>query len=170
MENEAFSGIVAKPVRPLATACLAILYACDLCACDKSHTSVVLDNHTASVVYRASWQAVTFPAPVAPGASSDPQASVAASANTAYVVLAPGWDLASDAGPTSFVVLQSREGFELHFDGTLHIPVDDDHFIGSCDAGSKLTQEQADFITQRLFSADFMNLHYDAATCTVTGP
>ena len=47
--------------------------------CDPPPTTVVLDNgyppYTAVplVVYRAQWQGVSFPAPVAPGSSSDPQ-------------------------------------------------------------------------------------------------
>jgi len=51
------------------------------------------------------------PAPVAPGESSAPQSTVAASDNTAYVVLAPGWDPASSAEPSCLVVLQSRQGY-----------------------------------------------------------
>jgi hypothetical protein len=120
------------------------------------------------VVYRAFWQSVAFASPVAPGASSDAQNAIAASPTPAYVVLAPGWD-PSDAGtvpPTSLVVMQSRSGFELHFNATLHIPVDDTTFAGNCAAGSTLTQEQADFITQRVFRDLFANLTYDAATCT----
>src|SRR6202035_3663349 len=82
--------------------------------CDPSPTQVVLDNgyppYAAGplVVYRAQWQAVSFPAPVAPGASSDPQDTLAASDNTAYVLLAPGWDPSSSAPPTAFIALQSR--------------------------------------------------------------
>jgi hypothetical protein len=145
--------------------------------CDTPQTNVVVDNRyppsqaNALVVYHAFWQAVSFTSPIPPGSSSDPQSAVAASANTAYVILAPGWNPAADGGsatPTSFVVLQSRDGFGVHLDTTLHIPVDDSAFAGNCAAGSFLTQEQADFITQRVFQGDFAGLRYDASTCATT--
>jgi hypothetical protein len=144
-------------------------------ACDASpHTAVVLDNDyplsttLPLVVYHASWQAVAFADPVPPGTSSAPQATVPASANTAYVVLAPGWDPTGSTPPTSFVVLQSVAGFGVDYDDTLHIPVDDTTFVGNCATGNPLSQAQADFITQRIFPCDFGALHYDAATCTTT--
>jgi hypothetical protein len=146
----------------------------------RPQTLVILDNdyppsQTAPlVVYRAYWQAVSFQSPVAPGAESDPQSTVPASDNTAYVILAPGWDPdAGPARPTSFVFMQSRSSFDVHQGDTLHIPVDDGTFIGNCASGSFLSQTQADFIIQRIFvpaifpdaSAPFA---YDAATCTTT--
>jgi hypothetical protein len=141
--------------------------------CDAPHTSVVLDNHyspaSGLVVRDAFWQAVGFPDPVLPGASSDPQNTIAASDNTAYVVLAPGWDPAGSDPPTRLVVLESRAGFSVHLNDTLHIPVDDVAFAGNCAAGSTLSQDRADFITQLVFPSDFTNASYDAATCTKTG-
>lgn len=143
-------------------------------ACDTPDTEVVLDDDYAAdaamplVVYEASWQAVSFPSPVAPGASSGPQPTLAASDNTAYVVLAPGWNPSGSAPPATFVVLQSRAGYGVHLNQTLHIPVDDATFAGDCAAGDPLTQAQADFITQLVFPCTFAALHYDAATCTTT--
>jgi hypothetical protein len=101
---------------------------------------------------------------------------VPASDNTAWVVLAPGWDPSSSSPPKSFVVLQSLSGFAVHLNDTLHIPVDDADFAGNCVSGSTLTQSQADFITQLVFVKDpvtggpgiFQGLQYDAATCTTT--
>jgi hypothetical protein len=131
---------------------------------------VALDNNyqpsTALVIYHAFWQSVSFQTSVPPGSSSDLQSAIPASANTAYVVLALGWDPTSSMPPTSLIAMQSRNGFELHLDHTLHIPVDDANFAGNCAAGSYLSQDQADFITQRVFASDFSALHYDAATCT----
>jgi hypothetical protein len=139
-------------------------------ACDTPHTEVVVDNGYArasgDVIYQAFWQAVPFTTPILPGTSSDAQISVFASPNTAYVLLAPGWDPSSAAMPASLVVLESRMGYELHFDTTLHIPVDDTTFAGNCAVGSTLSQNDADFITQNVFANVFANLHYDAATCT----
>jgi hypothetical protein len=89
--------------------------------------------------------------------------------NTAYVLLAPGWASQSSADtPTAFIVLMSRNGFTVHLGDTLHIPVGDTTFAGNCAAGSVLSADQADFITQRVFAHDFATLRYDAATCTTT--
>jgi hypothetical protein len=143
--------------------------------CDSPNTNVVLENDyppaatNALVVFHAFWQAVSFTTPIPPGAASDPRSTVAASPNTAYVLLAPGWDPAMSGTPTSFIVLQSRAGFEVHVNDTVHIPVDDMTFAGNCAAGSFLSQEQADFITQQVFASDFAGLSYDAATCATTG-
>jgi hypothetical protein len=143
-------------------------------ACDIPETFVVLDNNYPTdaaallVAYQASWQAVSFPAPVPPGGSSEPQSTVAASPNTAYVLLAPGWDPTSPAPPASIIVLQSRDGFGVHLGDTMHIPLSDSTFVGNCAAGSVLTQAQADFITEFVFPRAFGSLSYDAATCTVT--
>jgi hypothetical protein len=159
-------------VKAIATA---LLLAPLLTGCDASPaTAVVIDNDyapsstNAFVIYQAYWQAVSFPNAIPPGTSSDPQSTVPASANTAYALLAPGWNPASESPPTSFVVLQSRNGFEVRLNDTLHIPVDDTTFMGSCAAGSALTQAEADFITQLVFPADFAAFRYDAASCTTT--
>jgi hypothetical protein len=141
-------------------------------ACDTPQTFVVFDNaYPASrdlVVYRATWQAIAFTDPIAPGDSSAPQDTIAASENTAYVVLAPGWDPEGGAPPRSFVVLQSRGGFAVHLNNTLHIAIDDATFEGNCAAGSVLSQAQADFITQLVFPDVFASFHYDAASCRTT--
>jgi hypothetical protein len=96
----------------------------------------------------------------------NPDDTVPASANTAYVILAPGWDPKSPTPPTSLVGMQSRNGFGVELGDTLQIPVDDATFIGNCASGSSLSQAQADFITQFVFPSDFATLRYDAATCT----
>jgi len=137
-------------------------------------TSVLLDNDyspsatAAPVVYQAFWLNVAFQAPVAPGSSSEPQSAIPASENTAYVLLTPGWDPTSSAPPTSFVAIQSRGGFGVALGDTLHIPVGDASFEGNCAAGSHLTQEQADFLTQIVFASTFAGLRYDPSTCTTT--
>lgn len=143
--------------------------------CDASpQTNVSLDNAFPSskaspaVVYQGWWQAVSFDGPIVPGDSSGPQSTVPSSGDTAYVVLAPGWDPKSGTIPTSFTVLQSRASFGVHLGDTLHIPVDDKGFEGDCAAGSHLTQQQADVITQLVFPSVFAGLRYDAATCTTT--
>jgi hypothetical protein len=141
---------------------------------DTPHTSVDFENgYPASsspppVLYRAYWGNVSLPAPLVPGDSSGPQSAVPASDNTAYAVLAPGWDADASARPASLVALLSRSPFALHLDDTVHIPVDDTTFAGNCAAGSMLTQAQADFITQIVFPDAFAGTRYDAVTCTAT--
>jgi hypothetical protein len=141
-------------------------------------TTVVFDNDYPPsatgplVIYEAYWQAVSFPNPEAgdvggipPGASSDPETTLPASANTAYVLLAPGWDPSRAAPPTSFVVLWSRSGFGVEQGDTLHIPVDDANFVGNCATGDPLSQDKADFVTQFVFPSVFAGRRYDAKTC-----
>ncbi len=143
--------------------------------CDQGpHTTVILDNDYSPsaakplVVYQAYWQAVVFAYPVDPGQSSAPLPTVPALDNTAYVILAPGWDPDAGVAPTSLVVLESLSGFSVAFNDTLHIPVDDAHFAGNCAAGSQLLQSEADKITQLVFPCAFASFTYDATTCTVT--
>ena len=141
---------------------------------DTPYTNVVVDNNYPAsaaaplVVYQAAWQAVVFATPIAPGSSSALQSTVPASDNTAWVVLAPGWDPTSSSPPTSFVVMESRSAFAVHLGNTLRIRVDDTVFAGRCGAGSALTQSHADFITQLVFPSVFQGLKYDATTCTTT--
>jgi hypothetical protein len=141
---------------------------------DTPYTYVVIDNNyppyapVPLVVYQAHWQAVAVTTPVPPSTSSGPLSTVPASDNTAWVALAPGWDPSSSSPPVSFIVMQSRSGFAVGLNGTLHIPVDDADFEGNCATGSPLSQSQADFITQLVFPTLFQGLQYDAATCTTT--
>lgn len=145
-----------------------------LAACDAPSTAVVFENGYAPatkrpiVVFDAFWQAVSFSTPLPPGAASDPQSTVAASPNTAYAVIAPGWDPASGP-PPRLVALRSPGDFAVRLGDTLEVPIDDAHFAGDCDAGSRLSQDEADFVTQRVFANDFAGLVYDAATCTARG-
>lgn len=141
--------------------------------CDAPSTRVIVENRfspsaNSYVIYRAFWQAVSFTTPIAPGSSSDPANTIAASDNTAYAVVAPGWDPQSPAAPTSFILLQSEHGFSVHVNETLDIPIDDLLFSGNCAVGRPLDQDQADFLTQRVFAGVFDGLGYDAATCSTT--
>lgn len=137
-------------------------------------TLVVLDNDYASstqpqaVLYQAYWLNVAFQTPVPPGSSSTPQAGTPASANTAYALVAPGWDPDGGSPPTSFVVLRSKVGYGVDLGDTLHIAVSSDTFDGDCAAGDPLDQAEADFLTQVVFSSAFAGLTYDAPTCTTT--
>ena len=144
-------------------------------SCDQGpHTSVVLANGyapsatTPMVVYRAYWQNIAFPTPVDPGSSAAAQPAEPTSGDTAYALLAPGWDPELAATPGSLVVLQSRVPISATFNQQLTITIDDTTFAGNCLAGSPLSQAQADFITQVVFPCELTMARYDAATCTLT--
>jgi hypothetical protein len=139
-----------------------------LAGCEVPNTAVVFENDLPSTVYAAFWQ-VAVDTPIAPGSASPPAGVVSASANTAYAVLAPGWDPSSSELPKTLIALESVDGFAVPLGDTLDIPVDGTAFAGNCAAGSTLPQTEADFITQRVFATDFIGLIYDAATCTTTG-
>lgn len=163
-----------SPTSPSLRALACGLASLSVAGCDTPSTHIVFDNRYSQeaavplVVYDALWVASSLPAPLLPGASSGPLGTVPASANTVYAVLAPGWDPASGSLPASLVASQSRSGFAVELDGTTHVPIDDTTFAGNCAAGSPLTQEQADFLTQRVFANHFAGLAYDAATCTTS--
>jgi hypothetical protein len=158
------------PTRPIAVSLALLAVACN----DGTDTYVVVANdYPASasvplVVYQAYWEATAFQTPIPPGTSSAPQNTVAASANTAYAVLAPGWDPTSGVRPTSFVVLESRSGYSVQLRDTLSIPVDDTTFAGNCVTGSFLDTSDANTITTLVFPSIFAGTTYDPATCTTT--
>ena len=140
--------------------------------CDTPETHVALHNgyagSSAFVIYRARWEAVSFDTPVGPAASSELHDTIPASENTAYVLIAPGWDPMRSVPPTAFIALQSTTGFAVDLDETLEIEVDDAAFVGDCSVGRALSQAAADFVTQRVFASVFQGRRYDAATCTTT--
>ena len=150
-----------------------------LVACETATpTSAVVDNAYAAVpdggdpaaqtvVYRAWWVATYFPDPVAGGTTSAEQRSVPAT-ELAYALLAPGWDPASTTPPSRLIVVRSKAPLESVRGEVLHIAVSDQTFTGNCVAGQPLSQEDADFVTQRIFPGPFANVTYDAKTCTST--
>jgi hypothetical protein len=157
-------------VMAFASTCALLATGCD----HAPGATAVIDNRyppsstSPLIVYRAQFETAFFPTPVVPGASSDPQDTVPTSGDWSVVLLAPGWDAASDARPTSFVVMESISQFAVQTGGTVHIPVDDSTFRGNCDAGSFLTQEEATVLIQAFFPEPFKGLSYDAASCTTT--
>ena len=116
-------------------------------------------------VYRAYWHSVEFGEPILPGGGSQVTPTVPASGNWAYALIAPGWVPAMGGQPGLLIPLRSRSPLELHQDNTLTIFVDDSTFMGNCAAGSNLSQEEADFITQRIFPEAFARVRYEAVTC-----
>ncbi len=124
------------------------------------------DLATQTVVYKVWWVATLFKEPVLPGATSEEERSVPAD-QTAYALLAPGWDPASGNPPAKLIAMKSKSHFQVARGGTLHIVVSDATFAGSCSAAQALSQEDADFVTQRIFPGEFAAMTYDAETCTV---
>ena len=158
------------PIRRFSFALLAAVAAAGpaLVACDtEDASSSVVDNAypEATVVYRAWWFATYYPTPVPGGASSAVERAVPAS-DVAYAVLAPGWDPASTTPPTDLVIVRSKTPFAVERGARVHITISDATFDGSCAAGRPLSQEEADFVTQRIFPGVFADKIYDARTCT----
>lgn len=125
------------------------------------------DPSTQVVVYKAWFVTTLFTDPVLPAQSSDELRSVPAT-DTAYALLAPGWDPEGTAPPTTLIAVQSKGKVSVSRGDVLHLSISDATFTGSCAAKQPLAQADADFITQRIFPGDFADKTYDAATCTAT--
>jgi hypothetical protein len=134
------------------------------CETENPSTAVV-ENGSGAVIYRAWWSETLFRDPIAPGAASE-QFRTTPATDTAYVLLAPGWDPASGAPPTSFIVLRSKQPLDVDRGHLLHIAVSDATFDGNCGAGSPLSQAEADRITSTIFAGETSAFTYDAAMCT----
>jgi hypothetical protein len=170
-----------SPLRSLSVLLFAVAAsaATAMLACEtETATSAVVDNAypappegadpaLQTVVYRAWWVATYFQDPVAGGAASAEQRSIPAS-EVAYAVLAPEWDPASTTPPSRLIVVKSKAPLTSTRGELLHIAVSDQTFTGNCLAAQPLSQEEADFITQRIFPGEFEGVTYDAKTCTST--
>ena len=108
-------------------------------------------------VYRAWYFTTAFVDPVAPGASSDTQRTVPAT-DYVYAVLAPGWDPSSATPPTTLIPVRSKGKLSVGRGDTLMIDVSDATFDGNCAGGARLSQDDADFITQRIFPGQFASV------------
>lgn len=142
---------------------LLLLFLCASCKTEDA-SSAVVENGSGAVIYRAWWSETLFADPIDPGAASEAFRTTPGT-DTAYVLLAPGWDRASGAPPTSFVVLKSKQPLEVKRGDELHIAVSDTTFDGNCGAGSPLPPGDADFATKRIFAGELEGFDYDAATC-----
>jgi hypothetical protein len=148
-------------------------------ACDtEDPTMVVADNDypvlpdggdpaLEMTVFKVWWATSLLPDPVLAGSEGQPQRTVPGT-DFAYAVLAPGWDPSSQTPPSRFVAVKSATTLGASRGDTLHVHVSDDAFRGDCAAGRPLSQEDADFITQRIFPGEFSGKTYDAATCTAS--
>lgn len=152
----------------LGAAAIAIA-AASLAGCEtESATNAVVENTYGDVVvYKTWWVTTLFDEPVPAHATSSELRSVPET-GIAYALLAPGWDPASGAPPAALLAVRSKQPLTAVRGGTLRIGVSDATFTGRCSAKQPLSQEEADFITQRIFPAQFANLAYDATTCRST--
>jgi hypothetical protein len=159
--------------RVLAAACL--LFWPPMAACNTSDpSSAVLANDypgasdagsaDSRVAYRGWWAVARFADPVAAGQVSDP-VRVVQGTDYGYALLAPGWDPSGDSPPATLIALRSTQKLTVARGETLTFTVSDEATVGDCSAGKPLTQEDADFITQRIFPGEFANATYDAAHC-----
>lgn len=148
-------------------------------ACDTENPAmVVVDNGyppvpdggdptTQMTVFKVWWVTSLLADAVGPGSAGQPQRTVP-NTDFAYALIAPGWDPSSPMPPTTFVAERSALKLTVTRGDTLHVRVSDETFVGHCAAGRPLSQDDADFVTQRLFPGDFAGLTYDAATCVAT--
>ena len=120
-----------------------------------------------TAVVKAWWSVTLFATPIAAGASSAEDRVVPAS-DHAYALLAPGWSPLSPFPPSRLVVVRTREKVTVARGGTARITISPATTVGDCQAGSTLTQEETDFITQRIFPGDFAGHVYDATLCVTT--
>ncbi len=123
------------------------------------------DSSQEMTVFKVWWVASLLPDPVRPGNEGQPERTVP-STDFAYAVLAPGWDPSSATPPVELLPAKSTGKLGVARGDTLHVHVSDATFVGNCAVGNALSQDDADFITQRIFPGTFANVRYDAATCT----
>jgi hypothetical protein len=90
---------------------------------------------------------------------------VVPAADYAYALLARGWDERSRA-PTTLIPVRTKTKLSVKRGATLTIALSAESLVGDCAAHEPLAQEEADFITERVFPGAFANQTYDAATCT----
>jgi hypothetical protein len=150
------------------TSTLAVLTLVATFGCDtETPTTLVVENDGFVAVYKLWYASALFTSPVAPGSASTSERGVRGSA-PAYALLAPGWDPSSSEPPPRLVPVRSTGELKAKRGDELRITVSDTTFVGDCAAGSTLSQDDADFITQRIFPGDFAGVFYDAKTCTTT--
>jgi hypothetical protein len=163
--------MMVNPARWLRSLALLGILGCDT----EDPTRVVVDNDyppvadggnpsTEMTVFRVWWVSTLLPEPVAPGSEGQAQRAVPNS-DFAYALLAPGWDPSSGSGPDQLLAAKSVAPLGAARGDTLHVHVSDVAFAGNCAAGKPLSQEDADFITQRIFPGEFAGISYDAARC-----
>lgn len=132
-----------------------------LCACDDATTIVVDDAYTdGTIVDEVWWSQTLVPDEVAPGGES-PVYRTTPAEGTAYVV-----------AERSGVVFVAKTAMPLGVErgAELHVVISPENIVGDCASNARLTQPEADFITQSIFPGRFAGAVYDAATCKTFRP
>ncbi len=129
-------------------------------ACDTPTTGVVKNGFSdeQTVVSKVWWSTTLFPDPVAPGETSAEQRLVPTS-DEAYSLLSRGGKL---------IAVKSLAPWQVKRSEVLSIELSPSTITGDCAMGSRLTTEDAQLITRRIFPGEFFGKTYDPATCTVT--
>ncbi len=130
--------------------------------CDDATTIVVDNAYTdQTLVDEVWWSQTLVPDQVAPGGES-PVYRTTPALETAYVVAERGGNVFVARTTTPLGVDRSAE---------LHVVISPDTIVGDCaTSNSRLTQPEADFITQSIFPGRFAGAVYDAATCKTFKP
>ncbi|MDB4974994.1 MAG: hypothetical protein JWN48_3335 [Myxococcaceae bacterium] len=126
---------------------------------------VTTETAQQTTVYRVFWAVAEFAEPLAPGQSSEEERVIPAS-DYAYLLLAPGWDPSSAEPPKRLLPARTKSKVSVARGHRLHIVISEATVDGSCATGSPLSQDDADFITQRIFPGEFSSVLYDASTCS----
>jgi hypothetical protein len=130
-------------------------------ACDEATTIVVDNTYTDDTIVDEVWWSQTLvPDQVAPGGESPAYRTTPAN-ETAYVVAERGGNVFVARTTTPLGVNRSAE---------LHVVVSPEKIVGDCATNARLTQPEADFITQSIFPGRFAGSVYDAATCKTFKP
>lgn len=132
-----------------------------LTSCDDATSVRVVNDTERAVVNRLWWQTTLFATPVEPQSSS-PLARTVPASDFAYALLT---STADDAG--TLLPIRSRERLHVERGAVLDVHVNSTDWLGFCDAGQPLTQEEADFITQRIFATQFAAQTFDADSCSM---
>jgi hypothetical protein len=133
-------------------------------ACDATPTTAVVENGLSVSVYKLWWGTTLFSSAVPPGATSEPERIVSVT-DVAYALLAPGWSPESGDGPAALIAVESATALDAPAHQRSTISVTEDTFVGDCAAGRPLSEEDAQFIVERIFPGDFAGTTYDPATC-----
>jgi hypothetical protein len=132
-----------------------------MCGCDDA-TTIVVDNayKDDTVVDEVWWSQTLVPDQVAPGGES-PAYRTTPALETAYVVAERGGNVFVARTAMPLGVERSAE---------LHVVISPENIVGDCATNARLTQPEADFITERIFPGRFAGAVYDAATCKTFRP
>jgi hypothetical protein len=133
-----------------------------LCACDDATTIVVDNAYTDDTIIDEVWWSQTLvPDAVAAGGES-PAYRTTPGQGTAYLVAERGGQVFVARTAIPLGVNRSAE---------LHVVISPQNIVGDCEAtNARLTQPEADFITQSIFPGHFAGAVYDAATCKTFKP